>query len=169
MEPWCRAVMKVDRVAKWFGRESKQSRKHEHEQEQEQEWRHVWLYNLMDERVSESLSGCSSECVVLPAKMPRCQDAKMSRCQDARCRTPTRRRSPSLVTARTRTRTRTCSRSRARRGEKSNRSKNCRDPGSNQGPSDLQSDALPTELSRRRTYTNPHSYTNSNTNHTHTL
>ena len=25
---------------------------------------------------------------------------------------------------------------------------NCRDPGSNQGPSDLQSDALPTELSR---------------------
>ena len=24
----------------------------------------------------------------------------------------------------------------------------CRDPGSNQGPSDLQSDALPTELSR---------------------
>ncbi len=25
----------------------------------------------------------------------------------------------------------------------------CRDPGSNQGPSDLQSDALPTELSRR--------------------
>jgi hypothetical protein len=28
----------------------------------------------------------------------------------------------------------------------------CRDPGSNQGPSDLQSDALPTELSRR--YTN---------------
>ncbi len=27
----------------------------------------------------------------------------------------------------------------------------CRDPGSNQGPSDLQSDALPTELSRRFT------------------
>ena len=27
--------------------------------------------------------------------------------------------------------------------------KNCRDPGLNQGPSDLQSDALPTELSRR--------------------
>ena len=27
----------------------------------------------------------------------------------------------------------------------------CRDPGSNQGPSDLQSDALPTELSRRNT------------------
>jgi hypothetical protein len=26
----------------------------------------------------------------------------------------------------------------------------CRDPGSNQGPSDLQSDALPTELSRRQ-------------------
>ena len=25
---------------------------------------------------------------------------------------------------------------------------NCRDPGLNQGPSDLQSDALPTELSR---------------------
>ena len=29
--------------------------------------------------------------------------------------------------------------------------KSCRDPGSNQGPSDLQSDALPTELSWRRT------------------
>ena len=28
--------------------------------------------------------------------------------------------------------------------------KTCRDPGSNQGPSDLQSDALPTELSRRQ-------------------
>ena len=28
-------------------------------------------------------------------------------------------------------------------------SKTCRDPGSNQGPSDLQSNALPTELSRR--------------------
>ena len=26
----------------------------------------------------------------------------------------------------------------------------CRDPGSNRGPSDLQSDALPTELSRLR-------------------
>jgi hypothetical protein len=26
--------------------------------------------------------------------------------------------------------------------------KGCRDPGSNRGPSDLQSDALPTELSR---------------------
>ena len=26
--------------------------------------------------------------------------------------------------------------------------KKCRDPGSNRGPSDLQSDALPTELSR---------------------
>ena len=28
----------------------------------------------------------------------------------------------------------------------------CRDPGSNQGPSDLQSDALPTELSRHLEY-----------------
>ena len=28
--------------------------------------------------------------------------------------------------------------------------KKCRDPGSNRGPSDLQSDALPTELSRLR-------------------
>ena len=28
------------------------------------------------------------------------------------------------------------------------RKKKCRDPGSNRGPSDLQSDALPTELSR---------------------
>jgi len=32
---------------------------------------------------------------------------------------------------------------------------NCRDPGSNQGPSDLQSDALPTELSRRQ-HSNAH-------------
>ena len=30
----------------------------------------------------------------------------------------------------------------------------CRDPGLNQGPSDLQSDALPTELSRRSEYCN---------------
>ena len=31
--------------------------------------------------------------------------------------------------------------------------KECRDPGSNRGPSDLQSDALPAELSRRRILT----------------
>ena len=34
-----RVVMEIDRVAKWFGREGKQSRK----QEQEQDWRLVWL------------------------------------------------------------------------------------------------------------------------------
>ena len=34
------------------------------------------------------------------------------------------------------------------RGPCSNAQAKCRDPGSNRGPSDLQSDALPTELSR---------------------
>ncbi len=35
--------------------------------------------------------------------------------------------------------------------EEQEKKERCRDPGSNQGPSDLQSDALPTELSRRKT------------------
>ena len=34
----------------------------------------------------------------------------------------------------------------------------CRDPGLNRGPSDLQSDALPTELSRLERYGNNHFY-----------
>ena len=42
------------------------------------------------------------------------------------------------------------------------RNKKCRDPGSNQGPSDLQSDALPTELSRRF---NHHSHSMPNVPH----
>ncbi len=36
-----------------------------------------------------------------------------------------------------------------RRNKNEKKKERCRDPGSNQGPSDLQSDALPTELSRR--------------------
>ena len=64
--------------------------------------------------------------------------------------------------------------------KKAKSKKKCRDPGSNQGPSDLQSDALPTELSRRPTpftptllpKNRPHTQTSRSTNsytpHKHT-